>query len=119
MAAAHGPVLRSALRCPGLRASLAAAAASRRLVLLLDFDGTLAPIVADPEAAAMAPGTARVLHALVAAGVPTAVVTGRSLERIRIFTAHAGASGAGSGGGAVVGVGVLTLAAICPHGNPR
>lgn len=49
------------------------------LVLLLDIDGTLAPIAARPEAAAVPDATRAVLRALVdVSGVTIAAVTGRS-----------------------------------------
>jgi len=48
-----------------------------RVLIALDFDGTLAPIVADRERARMRPSTARLLRQ-VAARYPTAVVSGRS-----------------------------------------
>jgi trehalose 6-phosphate phosphatase len=46
-------------------------------LLALDFDGTLAPIVADPQASRPLPGTAGALRALAGRGVRVAVVTGR------------------------------------------
>src|SRR4029079_13491058 len=42
------------------------------------FDGTLAPIVPDPDAARAHPGVPRVLSRLAAHGVRGAVVTGRT-----------------------------------------
>jgi len=50
-----------------------------RLLLAFDFDGTLAPIVRDPAAAAMRPSTRRLL-ARVARLYPCAVISGRSRE---------------------------------------
>ena len=58
----------------GLAALLAEPAAA---LLGLDFDGTLAPIVPDPDAARGHPDVPRVLTRLAAAGVRVAVVTGR------------------------------------------
>ena len=46
-------------------------------LLGLDFDGTLAPIVPDPDAARGHPDVPRVLTRLAAAGIRVAVVTGR------------------------------------------
>lgn len=46
-------------------------------LLALDFDGTLAPIVADPQASRPLPGTAAALTALAAHGARIALVTGR------------------------------------------
>ena len=58
----------------GLEALLAG---PREALIATDFDGTLAPIVADPQAARALPGAAAVLAAL-ATGVGTlAVITGR------------------------------------------
>jgi trehalose 6-phosphate phosphatase len=60
------------------RAGLAALLASPGAALLgLDFDGTLAPIVPDPDAARAHPGVPGVLARLAAHGVRIAVVTGR------------------------------------------
>jgi len=53
------------------------ALAARRLLVALDFDGTLAPIVRDPDAAAMRPSTAALL-AEVAKRYPCAVISGRA-----------------------------------------
>ena len=60
------------------RAGLAALLAEPGSALLgLDFDGTLAPIVPDPDAARGHPDVPGVLTRLAAAGVRVAVVTGR------------------------------------------
>jgi trehalose 6-phosphate phosphatase len=60
------------------RAGLAALLASPGTALLgLDFDGTLAPIVADPDAARAHPGVPDVLARLAGHGARVAVVTGR------------------------------------------
>jgi len=60
--------------------------ARSRVLLALDFDGTLAPIVADSEKAAMRPATRRLLR-LVAAAYPCVVISGRAradvLRRVR------------------------------------
>ena len=58
----------------GLRALLAA---PERALIGLDFDGTLAPIVADPDQARPAPGAPVVLRRLAARVGTLAVVTGR------------------------------------------
>ncbi|WP_224333462.1 trehalose-phosphatase [Haloprofundus halobius] len=56
----------------------------RGLLLCLDFDGTLAPIVDDPEAAEITPTNAEVVGRLRdAPGVKLAVVSGRGLEDVR------------------------------------
>jgi trehalose 6-phosphate phosphatase len=60
--------------------------ARSRMVLALDFDGTLAPIVADPERAAMRLSTRRLLRQ-VARTYPCVVISGRAradvLRRVR------------------------------------
>ena len=54
------------------------------VTLCLDFDGTLAPIVEDPDAATVPPATASALEALLdRPGVEVAVVSGRGLEDLR------------------------------------
>lgn len=58
--------------------------AGRRTVLFLDYDGTLSPIVADPERAYMLDGMRETLRD-VSSHVLTAIVTGRSSEKIRNF----------------------------------
>lgn len=54
----------------------------RRPLLAFDFDGTLAPIVAQPDKARVGPGIARRLAAL-AEWLPLAVVSGRALADVR------------------------------------
>jgi trehalose-phosphatase len=58
-------------------------AAAERLFCFLDYDGTLAPIAATPEAARPLPGMPEVLRALaVAPGTRVALVSGRSIENL-------------------------------------
>ncbi len=57
-------------------------AGADRSGLLLDFDGTLAPIVARPELAAPAPGAREVLAALVPRFAVVAVITGRRADDV-------------------------------------
>jgi trehalose 6-phosphate phosphatase len=64
-----------------LRAALRTFAA-RRLLVAFDFDGTLAPIVRQPEAAAMRARTAQLL-AEVARRYPCAVISGRARPDVR------------------------------------
>src|SRR6478672_9112210 len=52
------------------------------LLRAFDFDGTLAPIVADPDAAGLPAGTAPLLNELLMLA-PVAIITGRSLDDIR------------------------------------
>jgi len=59
-------------------------AAASSLVFYLDFDGTLAPIVVEPELARMAPETRTVLEELSRQeGILVCVVSGRSLADIK------------------------------------
>ncbi len=67
--------MRNALSRAGRAAILAVA--KRRPLLAFDFDGTLAPIVRDPDAATMRPRTAALL-AEVATRYPCVVVSGRA-----------------------------------------
>lgn len=55
---------------------------TKDVVVLLDFDGTLSEIVADPAAATMRPDVERALTAL-AQQTPVAVVSGRDLADLR------------------------------------
>mmetsp|Transcript_12257 Transcript_12257/g.33059 ORF Transcript_12257/g.33059 Transcript_12257/m.33059 type:complete len:312 (+) Transcript_12257:29-964(+) len=56
----------------------------RRVVFLLDYDGTLSPIVEDPDQALLPERTRETLEALGKA-FPTAIVSGRAVEKIRYF----------------------------------
>jgi trehalose 6-phosphate phosphatase len=68
----------------GVTAALAPFAADpARSVVIVDFDGTLAPIVADPPAAAPLPGAAAVLTRLVRCAGTVAVVSGRPVSFLR------------------------------------
>ncbi|HEV7588650.1 MAG TPA: trehalose-phosphatase [Longimicrobium sp.] len=78
-----------------------------RLVLLLDFDGTLAPIVDRPELAAMPEPTRRALERLMARpGVEVAVVSGRGLADARERAALPGIAYAGNHGMEIHGPGI-------------
>jgi len=70
------------------RAQLAALRdfARQRVLVAFDFDGTLAPIVRDPEAAKMRPRTSALL-AKVARLYPCAVITGRSRKEVMVKVA--------------------------------
>ncbi len=77
------------------------------LVLLLDFDGTLAPIVDRPELAAMPPETRHALeHLLTRSGVHAAVVSGRGMEDARRLARLDGIIFAGNHGMEIGGPGV-------------
>jgi trehalose 6-phosphate phosphatase len=55
---------------------------SRRLAVFLDYDGTLTPIVSQPDKALLSGSTRQVVQTL-AAHVPVAILTGRDLDDIR------------------------------------
>ncbi len=76
---------------------IAALAAGRRLALFLDFDGTLAPIVARPELAALSESMRATLGA-VAARYRTAIVSGRDLPDVAARVGLDGVVYAGSHG---------------------
>lgn len=76
---------------------IAQRARGRRCVLLLDFDGTLAPIVDRPEAARLPEAARRVLRRL-AARRSVAVVSGRDLDDLRKRVDVEGLAYAGSHG---------------------
>ncbi|WP_329244638.1 trehalose-phosphatase [Streptomyces canus] len=74
----------------GLRALLAE---PQRAVIGLDFDGTLAPIVADPERARAHPEAVAVLAALAPKVASVAVITGRPTEIAVRYGGFAGVPG--------------------------
>jgi trehalose 6-phosphate phosphatase len=60
-------------------------AALPRVLLTIDFDGTLAPLVDDPEQSRATPGAVAALAALAEAGAQVAVITGReALTAVRL-----------------------------------
>lgn len=69
-----------------LYAALRTVAARSRVVLGVDFDGTLAPLVTDPMQARAAPGAIEALRAAAALpGVTVALVSGRDLATLRLL----------------------------------
>jgi trehalose 6-phosphate phosphatase len=64
-----------------------------RALLGVDFDGTLAPIVGDPDAARAHPGAVPALVRVAAHGVSVAVVTGRPAETAVAYGGLAGVAG--------------------------
>lgn len=84
---------------------IAARAGGRALALFLDFDGTLAPIVEQPEDARLDPILVPVLAKLAARG-PVTVVTGRSLADVRDLVPVPGIMLAGSHGYEIAAPGV-------------
>ncbi|TMW62879.1 hypothetical protein Poli38472_005497 [Pythium oligandrum] len=83
-----------------------AALAGRRLVIFLDYDGTLTPIVSDPASALLAPETRKILERL-HQNFTTGIITGRSLNKIQEFVNIPEFYYAGSHGFDIVG----------PHGT--
>ncbi|CAN0476899.1 unnamed protein product, partial [Ectocarpus sp. 8 AP-2014] len=69
----------------------------RKLVLLLDYDGTLTPIVKDPSKALLSERVRTVLTELPKHFI-TGVISGRSLGKIRAFVRVKGLFYAGSHG---------------------
>jgi trehalose 6-phosphate phosphatase len=77
------------------------------LVLLLDFDGTLAPIVERPEAAAMPADTRVALERLLGrADIEAALISGRGMADVRERAALPGIAYAGNHGMEIHGPGV-------------
>jgi trehalose 6-phosphate phosphatase len=71
----------------GLRRAIVAAARTPRLLVACDYDGTLAPIVADPWSARPLPEAVAALRSL--AGLPettTAVISGRALRELAVMS---------------------------------
>ncbi|GLT73632.1 hypothetical protein SLA2020_454760 [Shorea laevis] len=58
-------------------------AKGKQIVVFLDYDGTLSPIVNDPEKAFMTDEMRSVVHG-VAECFPTAIVTGRSRDKLNL-----------------------------------
>lgn len=70
-----------------LHSALAAFVAQPKVLVALDFDGTLSPFVLDPMQARAVPGGVEVLReAAGLAGVTVAVVSGRDLETLEAIT---------------------------------
>jgi len=66
--------------------------------VLLDYDGTLTPIVSDPDAAVLSPATRETILELSSTDITVGVVSGRSLPKIKNFVDVAGICYAGSHG---------------------
>lgn len=72
-----------------LDAAIARLAQTPRLLVALDFDGTLAPLVDEPMAARMLPDARAAVDALTAAPRTTvALVSGRTVHDLRIIAEH-------------------------------
>jgi alpha,alpha-trehalose-phosphate synthase [UDP-forming]/trehalose-phosphatase len=97
----HGP----ALRLPAaLVTALEAFSAKESLLIALDFDGVLAPLVADPHAARILPAARRPLTTLAGLpGIRLALVSGRALADLRrVASPPPGVLLAGSHGAEIV-----------------
>lgn len=71
------------------RSAIAGVVASDRLLVALDFDGTLSPLEDEPMDARMLPAAREALDALEAApATVVALVSGRSLSDLRIIAEH-------------------------------
>jgi alpha,alpha-trehalase len=70
---------------------------ARESMLFLDYDGTLSPIVSDPEAASLVDGAAEALE-MVAGVCPVAILSGRDLADVRSRVGIPGIWYAGSHG---------------------
>src|SRR5437763_15387285 len=75
---------------------------ARRLVVFLDYDGTLTPIVSRPEKAVLSNSTRQTLEKL-AAQAPVTILSGRDLEDIRHRVGLGGFVYAGSHGFDIAG----------------
>jgi trehalose 6-phosphate phosphatase len=71
----------------GLRIAVADFAAQPRVLVAVDFDGTLSPLIIDPLKARAVPGALEALRAAAAlGGVTAAIVSGRDLATLRALT---------------------------------
>ncbi|WP_221584066.1 trehalose-phosphatase [Microbacterium sp. G2-8] len=78
---------------PGVDARLRHLAGLPRLLVAVDFDGTLSPLVADPMSARATPDAKAAVAALAATpGTTVAFVSGRSLADLRVIAEHDDAS---------------------------
>lgn len=74
-------------------AAIEAVATTDTLLIALDFDGTLSPLVDEPMSARMTPGARAAVDALAALpGTVVALVSGRSLGHLREISEHDDAS---------------------------
>ena len=89
----------------------------RRLVVFLDYDGTLTPIVSDPSAATLSSNMREAVRRL-AARAPVAVVSGRAREKIHEFVDLSEIFYAGSHGFDIDGPNGLRHAAVNPDVLP-
>lgn len=91
-----------------------------RMLVALDFDGTLAPIVPRPADAALPPATEAILRRLVARpDTDLAVVSGRALEDVRRLVPIHGVYFAGNHGMEIDGPGVDEVYEPAAEVRPR
>lgn len=76
---------------------IASASKGKKVVMFLDYDGTLSPIVADPDAAYMSDAMRAAVRD-VAKHFPTSIVSGRCRDKVRNFVALSELYYAGSHG---------------------
>lgn len=96
---------------------LSAELPSDRTLVVLDFDGTLAPIANEPDAAALPTATREVLVRLQRL-VPLAVISGRGLSDVRHKVGLEGVVYAGSHGFEIAGPGLDFLHAVAESVAP-
>ena len=78
----------------GLRIAVAAFAAHPRVLVAVDFDGTLSPLIIDPLKARAVPGALEALRAAASlGGVTVAIVSGRDLATLAALTGIGPADG--------------------------
>ena len=82
--------------------AFASAAAGKRIAVFLDYDGTLTPIVRDPDAALLSARARAAVRAL-ACLFPTAIVSGRARDKVEAFVQLPELYYAGSHGMDIVG----------------
>ncbi|KDO86434.1 hypothetical protein CISIN_1g0408961mg, partial [Citrus sinensis] len=92
---------------------MVAAAKGKKIVVFLDYDGTLSPIVEDPDKAFMSDTMRMAVHE-VAHFFPTAIVSGRCLDKVSRFVQLKNVVYAGSHG-----MDISTPAGSLKQNNPK
>ncbi|CAN5963597.1 unnamed protein product, partial [Sphagnum jensenii] len=108
----HPPIL-------GMFEKLMKAAKGKQVAVFLDYDGTLSPIVEDPDKAYMAPDMRATVHD-VATYFPTAIISGRGRQKVFEFVQLPELFYAGSHGMDIMGPAdgcFKHLALLCQQGN--
>ncbi|XP_066328552.1 probable trehalose-phosphate phosphatase 4 [Miscanthus floridulus] len=91
---------------------IASACKGKKVVMFLDYDGTLSPIVADPDAAYMSDAMRAAVRD-VAKHFPTAIVSGRCRDKVRNFVDLSELYYAGSHGMDIKGPGSNPESVLC------